>query len=109
MLLLTIRVGEVDERKAANTEPSFLGLGSLPLEAEQHAEADGDGKAQGEPMERNHAPPAAVYHPRNPQSSDYYRCVEDYFEPFIGIYDEHFSRQYGFYRPYQIKNLRQPI
>ena len=44
--------------------------------------------------------PAAVYCPRNPQSSDYYRCVEDYFETFVGIYDEHFSRQYGFWRPY---------
>ena len=44
--------------------------------------------------------PAAVYRPRNPQSSDYYRCVEDYFETFLGIYDEHFSRQYGFWRPY---------
>ena len=44
--------------------------------------------------------PAAVYRPRNPQSSDYYRCVEDYFETFVQIYDEHFSRQYGFWRPY---------
>ena len=41
--------------------------------------------------------PAAVYRPRNPQDSDYYRCVEDYFETFIQIYDEHFSRQYGFH------------
>ena len=44
--------------------------------------------------------PAAVYRPRNPQLSDYYRCVEDYFETFVRIYDEHFSRQYGFWRPY---------
>ena len=44
--------------------------------------------------------PAAVYRPRNPQDSDYYRCVEDYFETFIQIYDEHFSWQYGFWRPY---------
>jgi ribosomal protein S27E len=42
----------------------------------------------------------AVYRPRNPQDSDYYRCVEDYFETFVQIYDEHFSRQYGFWRPY---------
>jgi hypothetical protein len=46
------------------------------------------------------AAPAAVYRPRNPQSSDYYRCVEDYFETFVRIYDDHFSRQYGFGRPY---------
>ena len=44
--------------------------------------------------------PAAVYRPRNPQSSDYYRCVEDYFETFVQNYDEYFSRQYGFWRPY---------
>jgi len=30
----------------------------------------------------------------------YYRCVEDYFETFVQNYDEHFSRQYGFWRPY---------
>jgi hypothetical protein len=42
----------------------------------------------------------AAYRLRNPQSSDYYRCVEDYFETFVSIYDEHFSRQYGFWRPY---------
>ncbi|MCX5846320.1 MAG: hypothetical protein NTW12_08185 [Deltaproteobacteria bacterium] len=46
------------------------------------------------------AAPAAVYRPRNPQSSDYYRCVEDYLETFAHIYDEHFSREYGFWRPY---------
>ena len=44
--------------------------------------------------------PAAVYRPRNPQDSDYYRCVEDHFETFLQIYDDHFSRQYGFWRPY---------
>ena len=44
--------------------------------------------------------PAAVYRPRNPQLFDYYRCVEDYFETFVRIYDEYFSRQYGFWRPY---------
>jgi len=46
------------------------------------------------------AVPAAVYRPRYPQATDYYRCVEDYFETFVRIYDEHFSRQYGFWRPY---------
>ncbi|MGD1152639.1 MAG: hypothetical protein ABR911_07175 [Syntrophales bacterium] len=44
--------------------------------------------------------PAAAYRPRNPQLSDYYRCVEDYFETFVRIYDADFSRQYGFWRPY---------
>jgi len=44
--------------------------------------------------------PAAVYRPRNPQLSDYCRCVEDYFETFVGIYDEHFTRQNDFWRSY---------
>ena len=44
--------------------------------------------------------PASVYRPRNLQLSDYYRCVEDYFETFVQIYNDHFSRQYGFWRPY---------
>jgi hypothetical protein len=44
--------------------------------------------------------PAAVYRPRNPQSSDDSpRCVEDYCEICVGIYDEYVSRQYGFWRP----------
>ena len=44
--------------------------------------------------------PAAVYRSRNPQSSDYYRCVEDHFESFVKVYEEHFERPYGFWRPY---------
>ncbi len=44
--------------------------------------------------------PAAVYHPRNSQSSDYYRCVEDPFETFVQIYEERFERTYGFWRSY---------
>ena len=44
--------------------------------------------------------PAGVYRPRQPQDSDYYHCIEDYFEIFVQVYDVHFSRQYGFWRPY---------
>ncbi|MFZ3103678.1 MAG: hypothetical protein WA096_03085 [Smithella sp.] len=44
--------------------------------------------------------PAASYHPRRPQDSDYYHCVEDYFETFVQEYDDRFARQYGFRRPY---------
>ncbi len=44
--------------------------------------------------------PAKEYRPRRPQDSDYYHCVEDYFEPFMQIYDDRFSRDYGFWRPY---------
>jgi len=46
------------------------------------------------------AAPTAVYRPRNPQSSDFYRCIEHYFETLVRLYDEYFSRQYGFWRPY---------
>ncbi|MEN6318919.1 MAG: transposase [Syntrophaceae bacterium] len=46
------------------------------------------------------AVPAAVYRPRNPQTSDYYRCVEDHFEAFLLVYEERFERKYGFWRPY---------
>ncbi len=44
--------------------------------------------------------PAASYHPCQPQDTDYYHCVEDYFETFVQEYDNRFSRQYGFWRPY---------
>jgi hypothetical protein len=40
------------------------------------------------------------YKPRNPQQSQYYRCVEDHFESFELGYDERFSARYGFLRPY---------
>ena len=43
---------------------------------------------------------AAVYRPRNPQATDYYRCVQDHLETFIQGYDERFERTYGFFRPY---------
>ena len=43
---------------------------------------------------------ATEYRPRRPQDSDYYSCVEDYFEPFVQIYDDRFSGDYGFWRPY---------
>lgn len=44
--------------------------------------------------------PAQEYRPRRPQESDYYHCVEDYFETFVNVYDDRFSRDYGFWRPY---------
>ena len=47
--------------------------------------------------------PATVYRPRNPQSSDYYRCVEDHLETFIQVYEERFERRYVFWRPYLMK------
>jgi len=40
------------------------------------------------------------YRPRSPQTSQYYQCIEDNFETFERVYDERFSRQYGFFRPF---------
>ena len=42
----------------------------------------------------------AVYRRRDPQNTAFYRCVEDHFEAFEQLYDERFSRQYGYWRPY---------
>ena len=44
--------------------------------------------------------PESVYHQLNPQSSPYYRCVEDHFEMFEMVYEDWYERQYGFFRPY---------
>jgi hypothetical protein len=49
--------------------------------------------------------PAAIYRPRQPQDADYYSCVENYFETFAQEYEDHFSRQYGFWRPYIEKEI----
>jgi len=43
---------------------------------------------------------SALYLPRKPKDSQYYRCVEDHFETLEQVYDERFSKQYGFFRPY---------
>ena len=43
---------------------------------------------------------SAVYKPRKPQNSQYYQCIEDNFEEFERIYDDHFPKKYGFLRPY---------
>jgi len=43
---------------------------------------------------------SAIYRPRNPRESAYYRCVEDHCERFEQVYEERFERRYGFFRPY---------
>jgi hypothetical protein len=43
---------------------------------------------------------SAIYRPRNPRESPYYRCVEEHCEGFEQAYEERFERQYGFFRPY---------
>ena len=45
-----------------------------------------------------------IYRQRNPESSQYYQCVEDHFEAFEQVYDDRFPKQYGFLRPY-VKNV----
>jgi ribosomal protein S27E len=52
------------------------------------------------PSEEDMSVHAAIYQPRQPQDTDYYHCVEDYFETFMQEYDNRFARQYGFWRPY---------
>ena len=49
---------------------------------------------------RKDSPENPLYRPRRPQDSVYYQCVEDHFEDFERVYEEHFERAYGFYRPY---------
>ncbi len=43
---------------------------------------------------------SSVYHPRKPQESQYYQCVEDNFEHLEQVYDDEFAKKYGFFRPY---------
>ena len=45
-----------------------------------------------------------VYRQRNPETSQYYKCVEDHLETFEQVYDDRFPKQYGFLRPY-VKNV----
>ena len=40
------------------------------------------------------------YKPRNPQASEYYRCVEAHFEELAAIWDERYIFRYGFWRPH---------
>jgi len=41
-----------------------------------------------------------LFPPSDPQSSDYYRCVEDHLATFIQVYERQFERPCGFWRPY---------
>ena len=47
--------------------------------------------------------PTSVYQPRDPQSSQYYQCVEDHFERFEQVYEERFDKRDGFFRPYVMR------
>ena len=41
----------------------------------------------------------APYSPRNPRLSDYYRCVEDYFEELERVHEERYQSRFGYLRP----------
>lgn len=40
----------------------------------------------------------APYNPRNPRLSDYYRCVEDYFEELERVHEERYQSRFGYLR-----------
>jgi hypothetical protein len=48
---------------------------------------------------RRTATPAGVYRPRRPRASPLYRLIEDHFQEFTTVYDERFSRRWGYWRP----------
>jgi hypothetical protein len=41
----------------------------------------------------------APYTPRNPRLSDYYRCVEDYFEELERVHEDRYQARFGYLRP----------
>ena len=41
----------------------------------------------------------APYTPRNPRISDYYRCVEDYFEELERVHEDRYQSRLGYLRP----------
>lgn len=47
---------------------------------------------------RHTTAPSGVYRPRRTQASPLYRLIEDHFEEFCTVYDERFSRRWGYWR-----------
>ena len=41
----------------------------------------------------------APYTPRNPRLSDYYRCVEEYFEELERVHEDRYQARFGYLRP----------
>ena len=39
-----------------------------------------------------------IYKPRNPKTSQYYKCVESHFEDLEMIWEDRYESQYGFWR-----------
>jgi len=40
--------------------------------------------------------PLALYRPRDPQASDLWRLMDEYFDSFQQVYDERFATKYGY-------------
>jgi hypothetical protein len=43
--------------------------------------------------------PLPLYRPRDPQTSDLWRLMDQHFDFFRQVYDERFQAKYGFWRP----------
>ena len=41
-----------------------------------------------------------IYRPRNPQTSAYFRCVQDHFEQLQMLWNDRYASRCGFWRPY---------
>ena len=41
-----------------------------------------------------------VYRPRNPHTSDYFKCAQAHFEELEMFWDDRYQQRYGFWRPY---------
>ena len=53
--------------------------------------------------------PSGVHRPRRPQATPLYRLIEDHFEEFCTIYDERFSRRWGYWRKANGDCTEQPL
>ena len=47
---------------------------------------------------RHTTTPSGVYKHRRPQASPLYRLIDDHFQGFSNVYDERFSRRWGYWR-----------
>ncbi len=45
------------------------------------------------------AKPPELYKPRDPQSSDLWRLINENFDTFQQVYDDRYQAKYGYWRP----------
>ena len=43
--------------------------------------------------------PQGVYRPRDAQATGLYHLIEDNFDELVLVWDEHYEKQHGFWRP----------